>query len=450
MTKIFDRDSSHDIEVTHKISASGAIVSSERLDFVRPYPPTHYAVKSPSWDLIVENRFSSDITGGKIGIKHGPGSMVGEDSPYSDRFTWGSFHTLNALLDKKNYGGGYWGLDQWIDASEFNEKNASSQISYQVQLIYGNTNHYIASYGQQFNVIIENYFKGLGNISTLIVNDTIRTMPFSIDVIIGESITISSPINSQTYNHIDYDFTVWSTGSEAHTITVTPESNMTVTAHYKGYPRSMTNYGISGGTIIGDNIKLTWNVHPNQNVSKYRIFREVKRKYGPWSQIILVGTVNRNTTSWEDPQYILTNGYSDDLLFYDVRPFYTIESTESKEDWTVTFGEEVQSEEFFKKRADGNFAIPDQYELTQNHPNPFNPVTTIRYGLPKDSKVKINIYNLKGQLVKTLVNQSKSAGYYTVNWNIKDNAREEIAAGIYLYQIVTPEFTNTKKLVVMK
>jgi flagellar hook assembly protein FlgD len=88
--------------------------------------------------------------------------------------------------------------------------------------------------------------------------------------------------------------------------------------------------------------------------------------------------------------------------------------------------------------------------LLDDDGHPFNPVTTIRYGLPKDSKVKINIYNLKGQLVKTLVNQSKSAGYYTVNWNIKDNAREEIAAGIYLYQIVTPEFTNTKKLVVMK
>ena len=56
------------------------------------------------------------------------------------------------------------------------------------------------------------------------------------------------------------------------------------------------------------------------------------------------------------------------------------------------------------------FEVPKQYELYQNYPNPFNPTTTIRYGLPKESRVKIIVYNILGEMITTLVNDSQDAG----------------------------------------
>jgi len=72
---------------------------------------------------------------------------------------------------------------------------------------------------------------------------------------------------------------------------------------------------------------------------------------------------------------------------------------------------------------------PDQYTLSQNYPNPFNPSTTIKFGLPKDSKVKIVLYNVSGQQVAELMNQELNAGYHHVVWNAN------VSAGIYFYRI---------------
>lgn len=154
-------------------------------------------------------------------------------------------------------------------------------------------------------------------------------------------------------------------------------------------------------------------------------------------------------TQYTDLEVILKSvGDAYDQFNYYVVAIDNNQSSSGRSNYVSTWGETFYKLTNIKNIL--NPVIPDQYELKQNYPNPFNPVTTIRYSLPRDSQVRINVYNLKGQLVKTLINNSKSAGFHTVSWNIKDNAREEIAASIYLYQIVTPEFTDTKKLVVMK
>jgi hypothetical protein len=83
--------------------------------------------------------------------------------------------------------------------------------------------------------------------------------------------------------------------------------------------------------------------------------------------------------------------------------------------------------------ATGDFVdetMPDRFALYQNYPNPFNPATTIRYQLPIESDVSLRIYNLMGQQVATLVNESKAAGSYEVSWNASD-----VASGIYYYRL---------------
>jgi hypothetical protein len=104
--------------------------------------------------------------------------------------------------------------------------------------------------------------------------------------------------------------------------------------------------------------------------------------------------------------------------------------------------------------------IPDQStgtpsaevtRLEQNYPNPFNPSTTIAFSLKERARVKIDVYNVAGQLVKTLVDETRDAGAYTnVNWNGTDSANQPVSSGVYFYKLVTNNFSQTKKMVLLK
>ncbi len=88
--------------------------------------------------------------------------------------------------------------------------------------------------------------------------------------------------------------------------------------------------------------------------------------------------------------------------------------------------------------------IPNNFYLNQNYPNPFNPVTLIKFGINKDAFVTINVYNVLGQLLKTLVNENKSAGEYQVSFD-----GTNYASGLYLYKIKAGNFEQTKKMLII-
>ena len=94
--------------------------------------------------------------------------------------------------------------------------------------------------------------------------------------------------------------------------------------------------------------------------------------------------------------------------------------------------------------------LPDRYILYQNYPNPFNPVTSLRYYLPKDGLVNITIYDMIGRIVKTLVNNSQTAGYRSIQWNATNDRKEPVSAGLYLYTIEAGKFRQTRKMVLVK
>lgn len=88
--------------------------------------------------------------------------------------------------------------------------------------------------------------------------------------------------------------------------------------------------------------------------------------------------------------------------------------------------------------------------LSPNYPNPFNPQTTISYEIASDGIVKLDIFNLKGQLVKTLVNENKVCGPHKVVWNGTDKYGRKVASGLYQYRLTTKEGSITKKMMLMK
>ncbi len=95
-------------------------------------------------------------------------------------------------------------------------------------------------------------------------------------------------------------------------------------------------------------------------------------------------------------------------------------------------------------------SLPTAFALDQNYPNPFNPETKINYQLPEESNVLIKIFNLKGQLVWTLLNEFKAPGYYTVVWDGRDASGLSIPSGTYFYQIKAEGFQQVRKMTLLK
>jgi len=94
--------------------------------------------------------------------------------------------------------------------------------------------------------------------------------------------------------------------------------------------------------------------------------------------------------------------------------------------------------------------LPYRFELSQNYPNPFNPVTTIEYSLPRRSNVKIDVFNLLGQKVRTLVDREESAGTYSVAWDGTRSSGETVSTGIYFYRFQADDHVETKKMLLLK
>lgn len=95
-------------------------------------------------------------------------------------------------------------------------------------------------------------------------------------------------------------------------------------------------------------------------------------------------------------------------------------------------------------------AIPTKFALHQNSPNPFNPVTSIKFDMPAAGDVRISVFNVLGQEVNQLADGYRDAGSYEVIWDGKDKGGASVASGIYFYRINTEQFSETKKMLLLK
>ena len=93
---------------------------------------------------------------------------------------------------------------------------------------------------------------------------------------------------------------------------------------------------------------------------------------------------------------------------------------------------------------------PSAYKLTQNFPNPFNPSTTIMFDMRAKGHVSLKIYNVAGQLVRTLVNGVKDAGHHKLTWDGRNNSGVSVASGVYFYKMETTNFSQTKKMIMLR
>jgi len=101
-------------------------------------------------------------------------------------------------------------------------------------------------------------------------------------------------------------------------------------------------------------------------------------------------------------------------------------------------------------------AFPEKYELSQNYPNPFNPTTQIKFALPKESQVKLTVYDILGRQVAVLLDEQRPAGFFFAEWDATSSAGSKVSSGVYFYRMEARatdgrgSFTDIRKAIMMK
>jgi hypothetical protein len=177
--------------------------------------------------------------------------------------------------------------------------------------------------------------------------------------------------------------------------------------------------------IHGNDVTLNWTTATEDNNSRF----EIERATGNSSDWMKIGTVQGNGNSTTPISYSFTDrGMNVGKYNYRLKQI----------DFNGNF-------EYHNLSNEVEIGIPKEYSLSQNYPNPFNPSTKIDYELPADGEISLILYDISGKEVASLINEFKTAGYYTINFNASN-----LSSGIYFYMIRANNYQMIKKMMVVK
>ena len=156
-----------------------------------------------------------------------------------------------------------------------------------------------------------------------------------------------------------------------------------------------------------------------------------------------VNWISTNTSSG-----IIPAGESENITFYFSSENLEVGTYEAYIKIETDYGQVLYLPVYLEVISD----IPpiEKYKLYQNYPNPFNPFTIIRFDLPEPAYIKLQVFNLKGQLVKTLVKEDMNAGEQNVCWYGKNENNKPVSSGVYFYEIEAGKFSQTRKMILLK
>lgn len=186
-------------------------------------------------------------------------------------------------------------------------------------------------------------------------------------------------------------------------------------------PVELTTFSAS---IFEESVELIWETVTEINNYGFEIERKIKE--GEWNKLDFVnGHGNSNS-----PKYY---SFLDNSIEGSGNYYYRLKQIDI--DGTYEYSEIVEA----------NLGVPNKFELNQNFPNPFNPTTSIQFNLPQESDAKLSVFNVLGEEVVELINNKISAGYHSIQF---DGA--ELNSGIYFYKLESKDFTQIRKMMLIK
>lgn len=178
-------------------------------------------------------------------------------------------------------------------------------------------------------------------------------------------------------------------------------------------------------TVVNGGIRLEWSTSSETNNKAFHIERRFEGEN--WSRI---ATINGAGTSAS-----VNNYYFSDMTVVSGKYNYRL----AQEDFSGKIN--------YSDIIDADFGAPLNFELAQNYPNPFNPSTTIRFAIPAESAVRLELFDIMGKLVSTPVNKNLAAGVYARNIDIN---RLDLSSGVYYYKLTAGSFSKTMKMTILK
>ncbi len=266
-----------------------------------------------------------------------------------------------------------------------------------------------------------------GSLYRILKNTTGNATNSSDGSVIYEGTSTSLTVKGLNPN-TTYYFTIYARSSDATPVFSASSLSVSATTLDAATPVELVSFNY---TVIGENIRLNWETKTETNNFGWEIEKT------PLNPPVNGGTKG----GWKNIGFVAGKGTTTEKQAY-------------------TFSSRITnhaSRELFRLKQidhDGNFAFsnilsvnltPDSYNLSQNYPNPFNPKTTISYQLTANSFVSLVVYDLLGKEVRTLVNKNSEAGNYSVDFDATD-----LPSGIYFYKLTAGNFSEMKKMMVVK
>ena len=183
--------------------------------------------------------------------------------------------------------------------------------------------------------------------------------------------------------------------------------------------------------VSSSSITLTWDHHPSPDLQYYSVEYSTDPNFE-----------NDVLSQYGTENYIV---FDENLLEYDMQYFFRI--TAFANVWSLY--SDVYSGSIELLDIDRG-QLPLVFSLEQNYPNPFNPTTNISYSIPSDNQVEVNVYNVRGEKVKTLANGFQTSGYKTVKWDATNEQGQPVSAGLYVYSIQAGSYNHTRKMLLLK
>ena len=204
---------------------------------------------------------------------------------------------------------------------------------------------------------------------------------------------------------------------------------------YTNYFPSYWSYSLALISTSNQHPRLVWGPHPTFNATHYRIYRAVSNNpVNPLSlNYSLISSVSSSTFEYTDYAVTILPGYQ--YAYYYVVG-YNGSSESSKTNYVST------PAEFHKQLP---VELLNEYTLLQNYPNPFNPSTKISYSIKEEGLVTLKVYDILGKEIATLVNENKPSGNYEAEFNAS-----ALPSGMYIYKLQAGNFTDVKKMLLLK
>jgi hypothetical protein len=210
------------------------------------------------------------------------------------------------------------------------------------------------------------------------------------------------------------------------TINTTHYSRWSIGAEDSPLPVTLSSFTAS---VSGSNVKLTWGTSSETNNSGFEIYRSEK-----------------GLNNFEKTGFVKGNGTKNTPSIY---TFEDRKLNTGKYDYQLKQIDNNGNYEIFKLGNSIEIGVPSKFTVSQNYPNPFNPVTKIDFSIPFVSKVKITVYDITGKTIKVLVDETRNAGNYTVDFN-----GSNLASGVYFYAVTASsngnDYKEVKKMSVIK